>query len=183
MKKAKIILAILTLVLLIMGISVFAANTSAETDRKPPFGFNLSKEQEKILTEKIIEDLNEMVESGDLTQEQYDIISDRIEKSFPIDMGRAMHKPRITEDQKEKLVEKFKAEQEKKLAAGEITQEEYDKLIENADENMFKFARRPGMPQMEKGESEEEEKPVKRMRKNWMHKRTNLGGRQKTVEE
>ena len=168
MKKVKIITVILAVALAVTGVSVYAANSWEKRRRGPASNLNLTEEQQKIISEMFIEDLDEMVDSGDLSQEQYDIIADMIQNGFRGGRGQGMPEPKMNEEKRAEMLEKFKEEQAGKLASGEITQEEYDELIENADKRGFGMGKRPEMPEGEEGPSGDK-KPFKGMPGRGMH--------------
>ena len=115
--------------------------------------------------------LAEKLESGEITQEEYDERIAAIESGDFKPMGRGFgkmkgqpsEKPELTDEQKTQMLEDMKAKLAEKLEAGEITQEQYDERIAAIESGDFKpnknapkqggkmpAGKRPGSPNAEK---------------------------------
>ena len=151
-KTIRIISAVLAVVLTVAGVSVFAASSEIREKKKHPQMFNITEEQKNLIIEKFEKDLVELLENGDITQEQYDGISEMIKnggmpgrRPFGERGQERKEMPELTEEQKQEITLKIKTELDEKLAAGEITQEEYDERIEAVQNGDFKgMGGRPG---------------------------------------
>jgi len=145
MKKTKLIV---TLIIIISIISVGIYSYAGVRGKgKHPFGFGKGQEPEahKQLTEEelaakkaeLTEALKAKLEAGEITQEEYDKKLQQIEEGKGFNKGKPqgrMNPPQLPEEEKAakkaELTEALKA----KLEAGEITQEEYDKKLQQIEE-------------------------------------------------
>ena len=139
--KKWIVCGIVAAAMVVAGFASFALaeENTQKPEQKPPFA--ISEEQKEILKKKIKVDLDEMLEAGDITQEQYDFLSKTIENCGMQPKGK-MHKnadmPQMTEEKKAEMLAKIKEDLDSKLSEGKITQEEYDEKIAAIENGEFK---------------------------------------------
>ena len=155
----------------VTGFASFAiANEKKELFDFKPF-VTITAEQQEILKGKIKTDLDEMLAAGDITQEQYDSLVERVEKGAPCNMGGGkfgkggfgkggfgkgpgkFERPEMTEEQKAEFKTKAKENLKARLDEGKITQEEYDEQLAKIESGEFNpgFGRGPGKGNFGKG--------------------------------
>jgi len=173
MKKLKLIITTVVAVALLAGSAGVIAN-----DARVPFGrMHRNKgeftEEQRIemkekMQEKHKEKLASMLENGEITEEQYNEALAKIEDG-DFHFGR-MHgkrpnpenmteKPELSEEEKSEMQEKFKSELASKLENGEITEEQYNEILENIESGKPCIGRRFGKPFGGRGMRRDIQKP------------------------
>jgi len=97
------------------------------------------EEKQKFLG-KLKEDLDKKVSEGKITKEQADKIYENAQNGkFPAFKGfkKPNFKKELTEEEKQQFLSKLKDCLDKKVSEGKITQEEADKIYENAQNGKF----------------------------------------------
>ena len=157
-----------------IAITSFASFAIATENKKPtefkPF-VSITSEQHDILKGKIKTDLDEMLAAGEITQEQYDSLTQRIEKGAPRKMGGGrfgkeglgkghgnFKKIEMTEEQKTEMKAKVKENLKARLDEGKITQEEYDAQLAKIENGEFTPGFGKGPQKFERPEMTEEQK-------------------------
>lgn len=149
MKKVLVSGIIATTIALTSFASFAITTENKKTTEFKPF-VSITSEQHDILKGKIKTDLDEMLAAGEITQEQYDSLTQRIEKGAPRKMGGGrfgkeglgkghgnFKKIEMTEEQKAEFKTKAKENLKARLDEGKITQEEYDAQLAKIENGEF----------------------------------------------
>lgn len=143
----KIFAVVLSGALAVGSLSAFAE----EAKQKP--SFEITEEQKAEMLEKCKTHLKEMLDSGKITQEEYDAELENIENGTPTPMfGKGaldFKKPEHKEQSKAELTEHFKTTLKSMLDKEIITEEEYNTALENAEKGEIT------LPKVDKSKFEE----------------------------
>ena len=97
----------------------------------------MTEEEKAVRLEEMKAKLAERLQAGEISQEEYDKILEAIETTGKIPkrgMGKGPENPeKMTEEEKASRLEEMKAKLAERLQAGEISQEEYDKMLEGIE--------------------------------------------------
>lgn len=140
------------LVMSILAISVYAQSTIKQRKPFESKSVTISEQQQKILSAKIKTDLDEMLQDGSISKEQYEYLASRVEKGIlrgfekkhPMNNRGKNKAPEMTEEQKAQMIERIKAKLRAEFEDGKITKEEYEEKISELEKSDFKFFRRVG---------------------------------------
>lgn len=163
MKKVKALAGIVAAVLLVSGISVFAAQQEEEKKPSPRQKIELTEEQKAEMKANMQEKAKEMLAKklaeGKITEEQYNEQLKKIESGefeFGKGMKRGARQPmkngetentqakkaerkELTEEEKAARKAKMQEMLAKKLEEGKITQEQYDEQLAKIESGDFRF--------------------------------------------